>query len=60
MDLIRHFHHNIYISAKEGKKKAVILPMYILGLDLPRQGQLHLDVVTEKGTAEGPVDEVDG
>ena len=34
--------------------------MYILGLGLPRQGQLHLDVVTEKGTVEGPADEVDG
>ena len=38
----------------------VVLPMYILGLGLPRQGQLHLDVVSEKGTVEGPADEVDG
>ena len=60
LDLIRHFHHSVYISAKEGKKKAVILPIHILGLDSPRQGPLHLDVVTEKGTVEGPEDEVQG
>lgn len=60
MDLIRHFHHNVDISAKEGKKKAVILPIHILGLDLPRQRPLDLEVVTGKGTVEGPEDEVQG
>lgn len=62
MDFIRRFHHNVYISAKEEKKTAIRL-IHILGRGLPRQGQLHLEVVTEldpNGTVGGPEDEVSG
>lgn len=63
MDFIRRFHHNVYISAKEEEKTAIRL-INILGLGLPRQGQLHLEVVVTEldpnGTVWGPEDEVSG
>lgn len=57
-DLIRQCDHNVYISAKKEKNKAVILPEHILGLDSPRQGRFHVETLSQSGTRMGATESV--